>query len=458
MDSSDQLSIDVAKAAEKSRARAKHESKSDEDSRIYMKTPQVVDVPPRLAVSAGDVLRELGVATTFLTDSPFVPIAQLWAHVRYCATMEPGRSGLLSLTAHAHKEVVHHHKVAQSEQIGIGLALVVARAVMRQQHPGCVFQVVDADVALAAGFIDEVKGRVESRPQTKKRPDYFLIGRRPDAAAGRSTVYIAVLECKGTHFARAKVVKQLGDACLQVQTVSIGRNPLYGLMVGSSLNKSGITSYVLDPPGSDQLWEGDTDTLDALIQHEPDEPHWRPGQYEEPPDADGDGVPGPEAAGREDAEPEEPPAPYAVPPQRKGWLAQVLTRSHAAAVLLFAGDNATAAHYLTPRQRGHQQGTIPDSEQWPDYSQRAVKLPGGPRLHGTTVAMPLPGGQVLEIFRGMDERLYRDLAEGKLSTYGRHASRLQRWWRGHQRRPGDVLSVGADGTALLMRVRDRRDA
>lgn len=127
-------------------------------------------------------------------------------------------------------------------------------------------------------LIDEVKERVRSRPQTKRRPDYFLVGRRAGTGRGGRTVYIAVLECKGTHDTRANVVEQLGDACLQVQTMSNGSRPLYGLMVGSSLNRRGITSYALDPPGDDELWEGEAEELDALVLQEPDEPRLSPGQ------------------------------------------------------------------------------------------------------------------------------------------------------------------------------------
>ena len=102
-----------------------------------------------LTTSPADILRELGVATTFVHQSRFLPVAQLWAHVRYCATMRATSRGLLALSPDAAKLVVHHHKVAQSEQLGIGLALVVARAVLRERHPNLDYHVVDADVARA---------------------------------------------------------------------------------------------------------------------------------------------------------------------------------------------------------------------------------------------------------------------------------------------------------------------
>ncbi len=210
-------------------ARAK-EAKAESSSVVYLKAPTAVEVDPVLHTRPADILRELSVATTFLTDSPFVPVARPWAHVRYCATLD-SPLGQLRLSRNAAEAVVHHHKVAQSEQLGIGLALVVARAVLRRRHPGWHFDAVDADVALKAGFIDDVSDDVRNEPGTKKRPDYFLIGRH--RAGGRAGLRVAVLECKGTHGSPGDVIKQLGDACLQGGTVAVGNHPLYGLMVGS---------------------------------------------------------------------------------------------------------------------------------------------------------------------------------------------------------------------------------
>jgi hypothetical protein len=86
--------------------------------------------------SPAQVLHELGVATTFLSASPLAQVARHWAHVRYCATLT-ARNGCLAQSPHA-GNVVYHHKVAQSEQLGIGLALVVAKRVLRRQHPNWV--------------------------------------------------------------------------------------------------------------------------------------------------------------------------------------------------------------------------------------------------------------------------------------------------------------------------------
>ncbi|GAA0739601.1 hypothetical protein Drose_17065 [Dactylosporangium roseum] len=445
-------------------AKANGGTDSPPGARRYLKTPEAVATDKIVQTSPTDVLRELGVATTLLTRSPFVAVAQQWAHLRYCATLTNSPKGMLALTRHAADEVVHHHKMVQSEQLGIGLALVVARAALARRHPGVVFHAVDADVALAAGFIEGVSGEVRNAAGTRKRPDYFLIG------WDRGVVHVVVLECKGTHFKRADVVKQLADACLQVRAVQVGTHTLYSLMVASQLSKNGITSHILDPPGNDGLWSGTEDELDELLAEVPEEQDWRP---EEPStsDASDDGGPATQTPpvpdspeppdGTTSPQPPQPPAPFHIPEVRRGWFTQVLTRATAASVLLFAGNSSAASDYTTPRQRGELSGALPGTEEpWPDTTNDQLTLPGGPTLEGTSMPMPLTNGKTLIVFRGVEQQVYRQLRDGDLRAYRRNAGSLYRWWHAGRasRLPGGALSVGLDGTALLLRVaNDPRD-
>ena len=96
--------------------------------------------------------------------------------------------------------------MAQSEYLGIGFALFVAQEILRRQYPGWEFSPVDADVALDAG-IPEV-GSVRQVATTRRRPDYFLIGRR---TTGWGRIKLVVLECKGTHSAVPFAVEQLPE-------------------------------------------------------------------------------------------------------------------------------------------------------------------------------------------------------------------------------------------------------
>ncbi|WP_433825968.1 hypothetical protein ACQP2E_28155 [Actinoplanes sp. CA-015351] len=358
----------------------------------YLKAPVPVTVNSPLTTSPADILRELGVATTFVHQSRFLPVAQLWAHVRYCATMRATSRGLLALSPDAAKSVVHHHKVTQSEQLGIGLALVVARAVLRKLHPTLDYHVVDADVALKAGYIRGMPGEVRNRPATKKRPDYFLVGfdRRTPGAA----VHVTVLECKGTHLTMREVRKQLADACLQVRTVVVGTEPLYGLMVASRLEATGIRSYVFDPPGDDQLWSGDREDLQDLLSHRPEEKHWSPGRWIAPPPPPSSGSsPADPTTGGADAQVLGTPPPYQIPAQERRWFTQVLSSTTAATMLAWAGDNATASGYATARQLNWQQEPLDDFESWPvSTSDRIRFAQGGPTLLGHTQRMQMGDG------------------------------------------------------------------
>ncbi|MFE0592652.1 hypothetical protein [Micromonospora echinospora] len=418
----------------------------------YRKKLLPVRPPLPLTTTAAELLHELGVATTFLGASPLAQVARHWAQVRYCTTLTTRRDGRLALS-HVMQDVVYHHKVTQSEQLGIGLALVVAKAVLRESHPGWEFRPVDAEVALKTGFIKDV-GTVQSRDDTKKRPDYFLVGHRTRGRRSQFKVY--VLECKGTHDTVAFTYKQLAKASLQVGALTVGGVPPPSLMVASRLTKRGITSYVLDPPGDDELWSGSHRDMDELLSATPDEPSWR-ARRTVPPQPPGTASPAPagsaSAQGRGGVTPGAPRV-FDVPEERRGWFTQVLTRAAAAATLLFAGDNATAREYTTPRQRGDASDTILDADAtWTQSTAMSLPLPGGLRLEGTRYRTPLRNGKVLEVYRGVEKRLYGYLAEGQVGKYLRTAPRVHERWHGTQI-PGAALSVGRDGTALVARITD----
>ncbi|MFD6636266.1 hypothetical protein ACFWDN_10635 [Micromonospora chalcea] len=451
-ESSEQLVTDVLAYA-KERAR-------DNDAYRYGKPPIPIRIGAAIRTSPAQVLHELGVATTFLTASPLAQVARHWAHVRYCATLDV-RDGHLALSQHA-GNVVHHHKVAQSEQLGIGLALVVAKEVLRRQHPRWDFHAVDAEVALKAGFLDGV-GEVATMPRTTKRPDYILLGHH--RSGRRNGMKIVVLECKGTHQSPGFAHGQLARAAVQVDALRVGGRSQPSLMVASYLSRTRITSYVLDPPGDDELWSGADDELDELLGSTPGDQDWRPQPappdeartWEVPADADLRAEAS-DVSPAEDLPPGRPDV-FDIPAERRGWFTQILTRAAAATALLFAGDNGTARAYATPRQRDEQpdlgQQTLFEIDlPWASSTARTLRLPSGLRVEGTSYRAPLPDGEILEVFRGVESSLYRQLADGQLGAYFRAAPQVFRQWT---RTPltGGVISVGRDGTVLAVRRAER---
>jgi hypothetical protein len=436
----------------------------------YGKPPRPVPWLKPLSTTPAQVLHELGVATTLLTASPLAQVARHWAHVRYCATLTR-RSPYLALSKYA-DDVVHHHKMTQSEQLGIGLALVVAKAVLGQQHPGWEFHVVDAEVALTAGFISGV-GDVDQATGTKKRPDYFLIGRR---SAGRHTGFkVIVLECKGTHQNPQFAIEQLARATAQVEALRVaGRTPP-SLMVASHLAATRITSYLLDPDGDGDLWSGPLQDMDDLLRGDPHDENWTPVVPAPAAGAAGEGTGPPRVpqdtdtsapVATETADGQEEPAPagpyvFNIPEDRRGWFVQILTRAAAATTLLFAGNSAAARDYATPRQRGEapttdQQALFDLDQPWATSTATTLHLPNGLHLEGTRYQTPLTDGKVLEVFRGVERRLYSLLANGQIGPYLRAAPSTYRKWSRVPRPSGTVLSLGRDGTALVVRLTNGR--
>lgn len=453
--------------------RAKEAARNNE-AYVYRKKPTVMPYAHCPRTSPAQVLHELGVATTFFSQPPFAEIARHWAQVRYCATLVSNDHEQLALSRDA-DEVVYHHKVTQSEQLGVGLALVVAKEALRRKYDGWEFSAVDAEVALRAGFVDGL-GPVRQAGRAKKRPDYFLVGRRTDGGGGFKVV---VLECKGTHGTAGFAYTQLATACVQLQTVEIGGSTPPGLMVASRLSRSEIVSYLLDPDGDDDLWSGTDEETDEMLAATPEDAELtlstptadqRADRQRELDDDPTNGelfsVEQPETAIEEpDGEPSEqfePDAPYIfrIPPDRRRWFAGVLARTAAATALLFAGDGENADRYATPRQRQRPEprhdGLLPEDGPVPESTANSsFTLTGGLEFRGTRYQAPLPDGRVMEIHRGVEEGLYELLADGEVGRYFRAAGRVHRRWREARVEPppDEVVSVGHDGTALLLRVR-----
>ncbi|NHD16038.1 MULTISPECIES: hypothetical protein [unclassified Actinopolyspora] len=437
-----------------------------------------------LRTSPADVLLNIGVATALFDDSPFADLARHWAQMRYCGTLRNNRAGRLVLSE-VGSRVVHHHKVAQSEYLGIGFSLVVVQEVLRRRYPGWTFSPVDVDYALRDGITDV--GAVSQHADS--RPDYFLVGRRTGGGGGLKLV---VLECKGTHQGLGHAVEQLAKACKQVASVEVGgRNP-DGMMVATMLQASGIESKVIDPPGDSDLWQGSERDMDDLLGERPGP---APGEFEvrtvgadaakvsglepetaeepdsEPdPESDSEPVAGVEPEGRSDSEADPPPegidfgeqggsgqgpvrsTVVNVPERLRTWFSKMLANANAASALLFAGASEAATRYL--RESG---GTTMPMDFHRDESLgsslRSFELPNGMSILGTRYSTRLPGGRTLEVHKGIEKNLYRDLETGRLAGFMRRAHLVaERRSRSLPRGPRQSVALGNDGTVLWLRV------
>jgi hypothetical protein len=413
-------------------------------------------VPSTIKISPARILHELGRATVFLDGSPFEQAARHWAHLRYCTTLDS--ENFLTLSRYGF-DVVHHHKQVQSEQLGIGLAIVVAKEALHRLHRGWEFTAVDAEVALDVGFIDGV-APVRQVAGTRKRPDYFMVGRRIFGKAG--TFKTVILECKGTHKSKAFVVEQLARAAVQVRTVEIGQRIPTGFMIGSYLSGTEITAYALDPPGTDDMWQGTGQEMDRLLAEDPGDRSWYPkipDQADATPDTlsletASDDIEDRLGADSDDWVPGAPPI-YQIPEESRSWFFRVLARTAAATALAFAGNTTAAAQLGTPRQRAeedsHHQLLLDVAPRWRGDTTTTMHVADGLSFEGTSSRMQLPDNSELEIFRGVESRLYGYLSEGQVGPYIRASNRFWRRWSPLQAKAGQVVSVGADGTALVIR-------
>ncbi|WP_239339923.1 hypothetical protein [Frankia sp. CiP3] len=441
---------------------------------LYRQDPSLVRVRPWVRTSPMNVLRELGVATTFYPDGPFSDMARHWAQVRYCGaltTRTRGVSTLPQLAIGDTSRVVHHHKTAQSEHLGIGFAMVVARAVLNSRHPGFRFQAMDAEVALADG--SALGHSVRSAGSSLGRPDYILLGTQ--LRAGRFHTKIYLLECKGTHGEMSRIRAQLAKASVQLSTLRIdGRTPP-GLMVATKLDTAGISCYVFDPPGDENLLSGAAGEFDDIVTEDP-EPFPFPRRHPTYLDADihrSGEQPSDEEIARRRAEAgwrsEELLRPIRgaadileVPAERRRWLLQMLARSSAFTSLLYAGDRAGADTYfpawLRPEPPTSGQLPLDDAVSPPqDFTSIRSSFRLGPDLEffGISHRMPLPDGRVLVVRRGVEQQLYGLLSEHRLARSFRRARDVVGRWRTRSGRQNLPADVGADGTGILMEVLDR---
>ncbi|GLY66033.1 hypothetical protein Atai01_26520 [Amycolatopsis taiwanensis] len=296
---------------------------------------------------------------------------------------------------------------------------------------------------------------------------------------------VVVLECKGTHKTRHFATGQLAKASIQVETVPIGNQTPRAIMVATLLEQSGITAFVLDPPGIDDLWSGDDEQLDDLLAQQPENLALTPRlpsaeefrarqdllaeteDYIEPLLQ-----PAPKLTKEVSELVEPPPAGlpeiFPIPERRRSWFLQVLARSAATSTLLYAGDAANARSYAT-QQRGLsvEQKAIGQQSLFDDEAGAEQAIDAGTawssfRLNkdlafeGTRYTIPVPGRQFLEVCRGVERNVYAQLEQGHIGGYWRQAKIFWERWSGWTptTSTNDAVSLGRDGTALTVRIID----
>jgi hypothetical protein len=414
---------------------------------------QAVEVTPF------ELLHEVGRATVFQQREHPRDYQRLWAQLRYCDAFGHGDVGLhkrlLCLTEDA-LAMRFHHATTQSEYLGIGFAIVIARHLLSLRYPGWTWIAVDAEMALDAGFgLAQVRRRPVSRSGTSMRPDYFLLGHRPDGL--RSQIRLVVLESKGTHY-DGRAVKQMGKAAFQLDSVRIGAKTPPGLMVATHLGRSRIVINMLDPDGDIDLWDGESELVDERVEQ------LNLAMAPPSPDEGRDPVAAPSnqqlALFGEDPAPVVAPAPtgtglapaatpariHAIPAAKAGWFTRVLSHTAAAAAVLFGGNSTLARDLLTERQRGRTHGFELDR-----LSRRDT---GVGVCVGATHRLHWFGDHYMEIFHGLDIDALTAVEHAAIGEYVRRAR------PGTARIAGDgdeIVVKSGDGSVTGFRLRSHAD-
>jgi hypothetical protein len=450
-----------AQLAERVRIKAKELA---EEHPEYGASKAIVEIPEMhgrtVDVTPFELLHEVGRATVFENRVALRDYQRLWALLRYCNAFGHNSfvrglgERILCLTKEAF-ETPHHHAQTQSEYLGIGFTIVLARHLLNMRYPGWTWITVDAEVALDAGFeLPRAGGRVAQRKNTSMRPDYFLLGHR--AGDRRSRTRLVVLESKGTRYI-GNVAKPLSKASFQLSSVRVGTKTPPGLMVSTVLGRKQIVVNMLDPEGDIDLWEGETSDVDEPLEQltlalvpPPVEDGAAPvtmpshqqlalvgedaGPVVSPPSRSGNRAPLTKARI------------HPIPADKAGWFTRVLGHTAAAATALFAGSGRVASGLMTERQRGY--GREFDVA---DLDQRDT---GMGVCRGATHRLRWSGDQVMEIFQGLDVEALDALEHASVSEYMRRAR------PGAARIDGDgdeIVIRSADGAVTGFRLRSRAE-
>jgi hypothetical protein len=409
------------------------EKRSEEEKGEVPRKPTPTPLSPALhghgmAATPWELLHTLGRATVLAGLNPSRGLSQHWNYLRYLTTLQANHHGRMELSSNG-KLQRYHRKTVQAQDLGAAFALRAAREILSRQHPDHHFEVVDAEVALEAGWAlrgKESKGRY----LTRTRPGYFLVGKKPD-----SPLRLVVVECRGTHGKAGMQLEQLARAAERVHTLALDGAPAPSLLMSTALaGDGGIGIGLLDPPGDGVLQEPGAGLPDLTGPVE------QLNEFPQIPLTAEDGTAGTRPG-------------FNIPAAGYEWFSRVLVRTGAAAVLTFVGDRESAGHYLTPRQRIR----LGD-----DYSQHATNAEcdvrvelGGIELVGTDHVFRFDRRRV-EVFSGIPKVLHTLLAQDKdLRSYLEAVPRMSDLWDKRfdaaERDWGGVVSMDGDGTVLGLR-------
>ncbi|QUH04178.1 hypothetical protein HUO13_28310 [Saccharopolyspora erythraea] len=426
----------VRRAAKKIDTERVKAGKSPYERKLHLAPVPEVEKLRGMSISPWELLHMLARATTLAGHGSSRALAQHWNSLRYVTALQANHQRRMELSADG-KNPRYHRKAVQAQDLGIAFGLATAHYILRHRHPDYRFDIVDAELALEAGWALQGAGST-ARERTRLRPNYFLVGRKLGAP-----LRIASVDCKGSHGKVEAQHDQLAKSAALVETVVLGDvdggvTPLPSLLLATAVAaKGGIETRLLDPDGGGILavpgksapdLTGPADELNLLpLIHFTN------------------------SDGRQSARPG-----FSIPAERTEWLSRILARTAAAGLLTFAGDRDAARSLLTKRQQ-HRLGSSHSHASSGMRFDTGITL-GGMSLVGTDHVFRLNGRRV-EVFSGLVEHMHRHLAKHELNeheaalpntvaTWKRKKAAIAKDWDGlvHMDSAGAVLAIRAQDT------------
>ncbi|MFD7985471.1 hypothetical protein ACFV4M_19150 [Kitasatospora indigofera] len=330
------------------------------------------------------------------------------------------------------------YKAMQASELGIGFGLALAEHAVKSRFPDHVISVVDAGVALMAGWS---LGGSEPSKGSRPRPDFLIEAWKPGQPSK-----ITLVVCKGNHQPPSKrarkalrtTSRQLARSSEQAEGLHVGSwNTTPCLLLSTELaGQGGIIVNALQAPGTGRL-DLRGDALRRCFDSQAEDHNWPYlGQVPRP---------------RREAHRNEGTDGFQVTEEQAAWFAHILARTGAAGLAAFAGGGKATAQYLTKRQ-GRRFYDVPTFAGSSSVHDADITV-GGTKFVGTDHVFRLNTVRVVA-FSGIAEPLYPLLAEGQVEEYRRKAYAM----RSHWQKLGPIadwdgpISFREDGTVMALRL------
>ncbi|MFE3589574.1 hypothetical protein ACFXOY_18935 [Streptomyces niveus] len=408
--------------------------KENEDEPLRRK-PRLATIPRtelsrQMEVTPWDVLHTLGRATALSWRGAGRGLAEHWGALKYNQALEGRADSFLGLTDEG-RQIADQYKNLQSGELGVGLALTLAKHLLHRRFPEHSVTIVPADTTLRAGWALTSRDKGH-KVKYRYRPQYFAEVWRP----GEPSLVIPIAS-KGNHGNAGTSAVQLASASVHAEAVHVGEwNETPSLLFSTELPADGtVTVHALQTPGRDGWLVGSSGERQANLDAKPVQENVMPGI--QPPPAGNvvlEPVPG-----------------CHVTLKYYTWFKETLGHTAAAGLMAFTGSGKATARHLTDRQGHKRFGGFEHaaSGSVQDISHELL----GDTYAGTDHVFRLNGPRI-EAFSGVEARLFGLLSEGQVEEYRAivHAKRHIRPLLAWDKKWGGPVSVHSDGSVLAIRL------